>query len=539
MLHSLQPASADDLTVSIGSGGLTTDTDRVGDTNDDGTTDAKDGVVIGDDRVILYFSDDVIAADTELEGKIRDAIEVNGAPARLAATTPVVHTGAADTCNPDQVAVTLASALKAGDTVSLVGGFKLGATGDQRTVGGASVTVPAATPDRTRPTISIIMIGGRSTAEVTISEPAGAVLETDDITVTRRGTGATDDVTVSSIDGTSGTITFGRALVAGDRITVASGAAEDAAGNKSLQRSFTAISPHKSPRITSVTMSNLKHSAQATTTIPDTIAGADNAVTITAKADGAAAGAVGNGWTVSFDVASSWTSDAEAAVDIDVRVNSRDRVVSVRFNTGNAKNGDLKAALEGNSAFDAMFEVKLPADATGGCGATLNAALALDNTDRQIAAPDLAGGMTQVAIEVRFNGYVATVSDDELLDDILAQVVKRTEAADDGAARTALGLDSPTATTGPTTMVRYEATTAEANQLPQVRDLVTTAAGHEGDTRAGLTGDPAEIPAVTAVATGYAVDPAQPTDARDTVDDDKNGASQVRIGRSSSVKAPA
>ena len=540
-------ASADDLTVSIGSGGLVADTDRNGDTNDDSEIDAEDGLAVGDDRIILYFSDDVIAEDAALEGKIRDAIEVNGAPARLASADEVQHTGADDACNPDQVAVTLASPLKAGDTVSVVGGFKLGATGDQRTVGGASATVPAPTPDRTRPTISIIMIAGRDpgVAEVTISEPDGAVLSTDDITVTRRGTGATADAVVSSVDGTSGTISFDRPLVPGDRITVASGAAEDTAGNKSLQRSFTAISPHKSPRITSVSMSNLKHSTQGTIAVDTEISGADNAITITAKADGAAAGAFGNGWAFVYDVASTWTNDAEAAVDIDVRVNSRDRVVSVRFNTGNAKNGDLKAALEGNSAFDAMFEVKLPADAAAGCGATSNIALAIGNDDRQVTTDGgVTGGMTQVAIEVRFNGYVNTVSDDELLDDILADVVKRTEAADDTAARTALGLDSPTATTGPTTMVRYEAITGQANQLPQVRDLVTTLAGHDG--AAEITGPPLvpAIDAVTAVAIGFAPDGNAPgrTDndtAHDKVDEDQNAASQVRIGRSSSVKVPA
>ena len=126
---------------------------------------------------------------------------VNGAPARLADADEVVHTGEADQCNPDQVAVTFAAPLKAGDTVSVVSGLKLGAKDDQRTVGGASVTTPAPTPDRTRPTISIIMIAGRDpgVAEVTISEPDGAVLETADITTTKRGTGATADVVAQSV----------------------------------------------------------------------------------------------------------------------------------------------------------------------------------------------------------------------------------------------------------------------------------------------------------------------------------------------------
>ena len=85
-----------------------------------------------------------------------------------------------------------------------------------------------------------------------------------------------------------------------------------------------------------------------------------------------------------FDVASSY--NAEKALDIDVRINSRDKTVFVRFNNGKAKFADLKAALEGNSAFDAMFEVKLPTDEDGGCGATANNDLAIATTSRQLAA---------------------------------------------------------------------------------------------------------------------------------------------------------
>ena len=415
-------ASADGLTVQIGSGGLSTDTDRNGDTNDDGKIDADDAVMVGDDRIILYFSDDVIALDDGLEGKVRDAMELNSAPARLAETGQVTQdAGTTPACDPDSVTVTFLNALKAGDTVSVVGGFKLGDAGDKRTVSGASLTIPAPAADRTRPTISVIMIAGRTTAEVTVSMGDPALATGTVVTLRNRTTG--DDKTVSVSQ--EGDLTFTETLVAGDRVTIPSGAVEDAAGNKSLQRSFTAIAPHKSPRITSIRMSNLKHSAQAAAEVPVAIAGdavtGDAGISVTAKADGAAAGAAGNVWSMVFDVASTWKPDPEAAVDIDVRVNSRDKAVFVRFNTGNAKFGDLKAELEGNSAFDAMFEVKLPPNAEGGCNATLNEALAIGNDDRQVTTGLLSGGMTQVAIEVRFNGYLQTVADTHsgLLDDIL------------------------------------------------------------------------------------------------------------------------
>ena len=524
-------ASADGLTVQIGA---TTDK------NDDGKIDADDVPAPGDMSVVLYFSDDVIDLDDGLEGKVRDAIELNGAPARLATAGEVTQDeGTTPACDPDSVTVTFLNELKAGDTVSLVGGLKLGAAGDARTVDAASLTIPAPTPDRTRPTISAVMIAGRETAEVTVS--TGDPDLADGTEVTLRNATATDEKTVSVVDGD---LDFTAALVAGDRVTIPSGAIEDAAGNKSLQRSFTAIAPHKSPRITSILMSNLKHSAQAATEVPVAIAGdgviGDEGIKIAAKADGAAAGAAGNVWSMVYDVASTWKADPKAAVDIDVRVNSRDNVVFVRFNTGDAKFGDLKDALEGNSAFNAMFEVTLPPNAAAGCTATRNEALALDNDDRQVGGGGdvlLTGGMTQFAIEVRFNGYLQTVVDDGLLDDILSDTARRNMLfdadgnTDDTDVRTAL---SPTvgaaAFTAPGTTVRYEAITSDADMLPQVRDLVTTLAGADRVENDPDTTANEEKEAVAAIATGWATD---------TNNEGKNAVSQVRIGRSSGVKVPA
>ena len=91
-------ASAEGLTVQIGA---TTDK------NEDGKIDANDVPAPTDTAVNLYFSDDVIALDDGLEGKVRDAMELNGAPARLADGTEVTHAGG-DTpaCDPDTVTVT-------------------------------------------------------------------------------------------------------------------------------------------------------------------------------------------------------------------------------------------------------------------------------------------------------------------------------------------------------------------------------------------------------------------------------------------------
>lgn len=586
-------ASADALTVQISSGGLSTDTARNGDTNSDGAIDAKDTPAIGDDTVILRFSDNIVDDDsantanpTMLTNLIRDNLEVNGVPARLAAGTPITRgeagTGTA-ACVPDTVTVKLLRPLKAGDVISLAGGAKFGAVKDQRTVAGASVTVPAAQRDTTAPSVTVIAIDATSTTsgiedvalvqfkrDDTFGAAEGAgVVASNEIRITTKA-GSTTAKTVSAIDPTSGVITLADSAVleADDRVTVLSGALVDQAGNKSRARTFTVMAAPKSPRITSVTMSDPVHATQAVASVPEAISeetpddDAANDIKITAKKGGSADGAAGNGWTIRFDKASSWKPDATAAVDIDVRVSSTDRIVSVKFNTGNAKFGDLKSALEANSAFDAMFKVTLPPDADSTvCGATANNPLQIGADAFTRGLNDMTeGGKTAVAVVVTFGAYVYSIdADGELGEDVFAEVVKRhnavaadaddldissgTVAAINGVTGTRLARalindpagsptgsdDSSTAVAdvdGPANMARYELETGNPLLLPRIRDLVTTAAGSPDSVTDGN---------IAPVATGYAADD---TTATADVNEAENAKSQVRIGQSSNVKAP-
>ncbi|WP_420622431.1 hypothetical protein [Candidatus Poriferisodalis sp.] len=128
------------------------------------------------------------------------------------------------------------------------------------------------------------------------------------------------------------------------------------------------------------------------------------------------------------------------------------------------------------------------------------------------------------------NGYVQTVTDTGLLEDIVKDVVDRDNGlADTAAVTTALTLGSPETFVGPKTTVRDEAITNNAAALPQVRDLVTTAAGADAVSDDPNTDTDEQAAAVAAIATGYA-----PV----ADNDEKNAASQVRIGRSSAVDAP-
>ena len=280
-------------------------------------------------------------------------------------------------------------------------------------------------------------------------------------------------------------------------------------------------------------------------------------------------------WSVVFDKTS--TYDAEKDLDIDVRVNSRDRTVFVRFINGKATFGDLAAELEANSAFDAMFEVKVDTDPDtitgdneGKCGsAATKMELAIETLVRgggpqadrgadsdEWSTSSLNGGISKVAIQVTFNAYIEDHTDAELLADVLNYTVDRAEKAGVEDANNSgsildevqAGLDlaesdledavAPTvAASYPATKVTYTVTTSSAGLLPQVRDLVTTVAGSTDDPE---TTD-FEVPQVNgvdapeaSVALGYADD----AESTKKVREDQNARSQVRIGRSSSVKAP-
>lgn len=386
----------------------------------------------------------------------------------------------------------------------LAGGAKFGANMDQRTVAGTSVTVPATARDTSAPVVNVVAIdAGAEANDVALVQFDATGLDTnnnntvdtDEIVITSttakvpaasqnlaNNQGIVANSPTSATDSTpDGTPV---ALAAGDRITIKSGALVDQAGNKSRARTFTVLAAQASPRITAITMSDEAHTAQAAVPVPASISGATtntlgadgyNGITISAKKGGDADGAVGNGWTIRFDRASSWKADAKAAVDIGVHVSAKDRLISVRFNAGNAKFADLKAALEANSAFAAMFMVTLPPDANGACGATANNPL-------QIGAPTgggtafarglsvmTGGGLTAVAIEVRFNAYALSIDPvTNLGDDVFAEVVKRYNAVEneaDGTPGSDVGLAAINASSTPrtpATSARYEMVTGRA-----------------------------------------------------------------------------
>ena len=595
-------ASTDALTVRIGA---------ASDTNRDGATNADDPVrpdpaTTGSATAIdasaapptgpmfsLYFSDAVTAADNV--DRIMDVVEINGIPA-------VVLHAAGNTgsvCDQTRIDVTLGQTLSAGDVISIDGSsIKVGTSADQRTFGSATATVTAPAPDRVRPTISIVGIADaaapRSAFEIAFSDDVGlagtAQLTDDEVRIVGGpgGTSPVPAVQVTHVAGASSAVaTVTRALVAGDRLIINPGAVEDDEGNQSAGTSGSAIRAQASPRINQVLMSELKHTAHATWTVPTgSVAGAggDGAgITIRAKGDGDAAGAAGNDWSMVFDRAS--THSAAKPLDIGVSVDPKGKRVTVRFNNGpaTATLGDLIAALNGDAEFAALFSAGFTSCSLAAENNAASAVLALAAA-RNVAAGFSDSGRTVFAIEVRFNAFVDAVRNVQLLEDLLAATRVRTRPSaaetveagntrvqtaatggDDTAAaggltiasdilviesdslvvNTSPALPSVTSTTAPVRSVRYEFATSQVRYLPMARDLVQTSAGHGGG--AAIPGPPAfsAITADVGVATGYAADAPAPGTAdvtesvQDRVDENLNGPSQNRIQVSSSVKAPS
>ncbi len=411
---------------------------------------------------------------------------------------------------------------------------------------------------------------------LTITDPGGLAPDTltaADFTYTR-GAGSTNTSSTSTVDpvltfetagipaGTDGALVTSHTtavsltdpLVSGDRLTLKSSRVKDVAGNLNSAKPGTAAKAQASPRITSVLMSSLKHSAHNSWTLPATAADATtaadaaNEVTITAKADGDAAGAAGNAWRVVFDTAGTYS--AAKPLDIDVRVDTKGKRATVRFVNGQATVHDLVAALRANEDFDSRFAVSLP------CSGTTRTPLAVTNANRNVSATPTNSGRTQFAVEVNFNRYISSVdaeAHDALLRDLLAAAATRARVANTdagigaaaaGAAGTVAGgglsmaSADQGAVTGPTKKVRYEGETAVAGLLPMARDLVETAAGavlldddpNTTDTETGFR------PVSQEVALGYAPDVTTSTSLA-RVDQSGNAKSDNRITVSSNVKA--
>ena len=590
-------ASADALTVTIGT--------AAADDNDAATNEnrfAADGktpiLMPGDSRVTLYFSDDISSSTAvDLRNRLEDILQVNGVPVDIS-----TDASTAAVCDPDSVTVTLerAGGLKAGDTVSIVAGTVLvGAGGDRRTVQPASATVPAPTPDRQRPSIQIVAIRGHNEVYGLVSDnkalaqtgllaetaPTGADLaELFEVTagdvgiVSVAATGI--DFSTAGSDRKSALLTFTLGedtnrdgtqvgiIDGNDRFRANRGAIEDTAENESQVTTGVPVSPVSKLQVTNVSIGNVKHSMQAMAVIPaayeDATAptarntAANPGMWLQAKADGKAAGTVGNGWTIRADRASTWDESKDA--DIDVFVSTKDRRIVIRIVNGKPKFSDLKAELEGNATVSSLFNVLVDnaflADGTDTCKSAnleLRHADLPQVGDESSAEGDdittLTGGQTTATVTITFNGWVEEIGTGQstrlmthVLDGAMGRHQPGVASPVLATTLTALGIADSTGlakapAAGPTRTRSFNIATVAtdntaARALPMLRDIVDIPDGFDknadgtpvdGDTSTTNVIDRTDT-GTTSVANGYG----------DTAagENDHNYGSKTRIGGS-------
>jgi len=592
----------------------------------------------GDTQVRLKFSDDIFREETEtitgLRNRLEDILFINDVPADIAS-----HTDDAENtvCTPDTVTVNLeGSTLDSGDVVEIVQSTILvGADQDRRVVQAAKVTVPKAPVDTQRPSIRIIALQGHNVVYALVTDNHGldlteantllaadgssgsltdadgdALIETVngdanitavttiDTTVNAAGRTVAATLSFTLADDTDTASTTENIVDNGDRFRVNRGAVEDLAGNESQVTTASEVNPVSKLRVSSVQMSELNHTAQAFALIPamhelETVPDlrdvnprtpspsiqTNPAMWLQAKADGAAAGAYGNGWTVRADRASNWKMDKDA--EVQVFASTKDRRIVVRIANGEPKFADVKAALEANATVNALFNVLVDNDYDGTTDLCKSAnpkvqhqllPQAGDNeatatgTDDDDDVSTFQGGITKAGLRVSFNGWVeamtggaAETEGGRLLAAVLAGALDRYDNVDatattatilgllgditadangfegrEAAQGTPLTLAAHAAEDGPVNSRSFNIETRNALALPAPRDIVETPNGLQLDD----DGDPvldgsdnrqANDPA-NSVANGYG----------DTAgaEDDFNYGSKVRITRSSSVTAP-
>ena len=594
-----------------------------------------DNPAVGD-MIWLHFSDDVFRETTEsttgIRNRLEDILEINGVPADI-----VTGAGEDATCAPDIVPVTLVRDLRPGDKIAIVeGNVLVGAAPDQRIVEPTEITVTTPAADLRRPIIEIVALDGHTELYALAHDPEnrldsskrmlagpGSLTDENGESLFDRTAG---DVGIQSVAETAPADTNGAArhggktlltftlgnvaattavtetdnIDAGDRFRANRGALLDLGGpwpntnppNESQVTTRVAVKPTSQLKVSSVQMSSLNNGTQAnqptvvipsahrTETAPTDRNTSDNpGVWLEAKADGAAAGAFGNAWSVRVDKASNW--DPNKDIDVRVFVSETDRRIGIRIVDGEPRFADLKAALEANATVNRLFFVRVDNQFNGTVNTCRAANDKLRHADLPNAATDdagaedavnLSGGSTTAAIHVVFNDWVEEITDAQsarLLTHVLADTLKRIQPPGDTpveepALRTLLSISATSVFTkpvasGPVKLRRLEIVTQSAHALPMPRDLVDIPDGFDRILSGDNKGDPVDSdtttvagvqrqdtdqtssggPGETSIANGYGDNgTADGTNGSGSPENDFNYKSENRIVRSSTVNAP-
>lgn len=456
----------------------------------------------GETSFELRFSDDIAGdadntadATTLLRARLLDVLRIGGVPAVLTdqASAPFgVHFGGSTTdCNPDTVTVNLASPLAAGQQITIADTeIRFGALADRRPLAGKRTSVVH--KETRRPTFEIISIIGQSTFTVIAKDNQNTdtgLADGEDLDAAEITAIAAADLTVSSVTGgpvaapadgsrvteQTFTVTMSRDLVSGDRIKIAKDAIADEAGNMNVERTGpTPVTPTADVRLTSLRVSSHFHDTQAKYAVPTALTGGNSDdggledVFFTAKPNGRAAGANGNGWTFDFRQASTYNENRP--VSIEVLVDTTRKRAFITFADGKPKFSDLAAALRSHSVFNSLWEVSVD-NLVGACASAnkeLTVAAAVTAPGDDTTTDKVRDGNTMMAIEANFTGFVLAVHSSELLADVYAPTIVRVPAA----TLADINLGSETDVAGPVRTARWVASTEDVTQLPRSGDRI-------------------------------------------------------------------
>ena len=369
------------------------------------------------------------------------------------------------------VTLTLSHHLETGDTITVdnsaneAAGLRLGASGDKRKLEPAEMKLGAVTlaADRSAPVVQVVAVPDTTTFDVLVTEPnvlyseifqnnaSGSNL-TDFVKVDGRGT---RELTVSTAAlptaNTSPVKAWGRATVHhryrvtvsenlqhGDTIIIERSAILDKGGRRSPLVRYTVpkVKTNTAPpagtgnlEITSVSIGNVVHgNANGTGHATGTIL--TEALSVTAKATGVAAGAAGNGWRIfGYDDRSNGSASTDK-FKIGVAVDTANQRISYTISdvlpltprlAGAAKIGDLAHALASNTDFAANFSLSYVN--TGDTKGDL-----LGGTTP--AGVPLSGGISKVGVVVKFNAAIASLTGTDLAADIAPKIDTTATPAD-------------------------------------------------------------------------------------------------------------
>ena len=339
------------------------------------------------------------------------------------------------------VTIRLSHILEPGDTITVLGGARVGAGGDLRRLERTSLTLPKLTPetDRYAPTVDILAVAGMSKFRVYITEPnlihneLTGVQWDDYIRITGYGNREIDLVRTEEVSDPLGRHTATDAvdiitdipLAARDSIIVERKAAIDERGVGNALRRLVVPEPKEPGKfeIAGVFVGNQVNTVnQASATISTPGDPGVAKMRITARSTGAAAGANGNDWVL-FGYDDRPGADAaekalrENAFDITVVVDANNKtihyLITERTPTRDidrpANLLDLASALNRNTTFRSNFTVDYIRNDNG------EKANTNDAKDTPLGATDSAGvalsrGVSAVGVLVRFNDAVQSLT---------------------------------------------------------------------------------------------------------------------------------